>query len=138
MTMQMLEPMPEAVAANGPTVIEERALTALRVAEDLMAQRPDWVTFFRLVLGCEGVVPRLFPTPAARSAFEHTDAGAAIRGMLADLRQRASWGEKGRETTRVITVRLPSSLHGSLLDEAHNRATSLNQLCVSKLLLALA
>ncbi len=36
--------------------------------------------------------------------------------------------------TRVITVRLPRSLHEALKDEAKNRSTSLNQLCVAKLL----
>jgi predicted HicB family RNase H-like nuclease len=33
-----------------------------------------------------------------------------------------------------ITVRLPKSLHESLRAEAHDRKTSMNQLCISKLL----
>jgi hypothetical protein len=36
--------------------------------------------------------------------------------------------------TRVITVRMPRSLHAALKDEAKHRSTSLNQLCVAKLL----
>lgn len=36
--------------------------------------------------------------------------------------------------TRVITVRLPKSLHEALKTEAYGRKTSMNQLCISKLL----
>ena len=37
------------------------------------------------------------------------------------------------EPTRVITVRLPVSLHQGLKDQAHEARTSLNKLCVAKL-----
>ena len=38
------------------------------------------------------------------------------------------------EPTRVITVRLPKSLHEALRVEAHEHRTSMNKLCISKLL----
>ena len=38
------------------------------------------------------------------------------------------------EPTRVITVRLPKSLHEALRVEAHEHQTSMNKLCISKLL----
>lgn len=38
------------------------------------------------------------------------------------------------ETTRVITVRLPKSLHDELMNVADRERTSLNLLCVSKLI----
>jgi len=34
---------------------------------------------------------------------------------------------------RVITIRLPESLHAKLAAEAHDKYTSMNQLCVAKL-----
>ena len=34
----------------------------------------------------------------------------------------------------MITVRLPKSLHESLRTEAHEKRTSMNKLCISKLL----
>ena len=34
----------------------------------------------------------------------------------------------------MITVRLPKSLHESLRAEAHEKRTSMNKLCISKLL----
>ena len=39
--------------------------------------------------------------------------------------------------TRVITVRLPESLHEALKAEAVDHKTSMNKLCISKLLQAL-
>jgi predicted HicB family RNase H-like nuclease len=38
------------------------------------------------------------------------------------------------EPTRVITVRLPKCLHEALRAEAHEHRTSMNKLCISKLL----
>jgi hypothetical protein len=38
----------------------------------------------------------------------------------------------------VITVRLPKSLHEALRHEAHNHKTSMNKLCISKLLQVIA
>ncbi len=41
---------------------------------------------------------------------------------------------EAQEPTRVITVRLPKSLHEALRVEAHEHRTSMNKLCISKLL----
>ena len=40
---------------------EERRVEAHRVADSLYRQAPDWVIFFREILGIGGVVRRLFP-----------------------------------------------------------------------------
>jgi len=45
--------------------------------------------------------------------------------------------ESDMDATRVITVRLPKSLHLALKAEAHDRHTSMNQLCIAKLLQAI-
>lgn len=42
---------------------------------------------------------------------------------------------QSNETLRVITVRVPMSLHQSLKDQAAAHGTSMNQLCIAKLLL---
>jgi predicted HicB family RNase H-like nuclease len=99
----------------------------------MFQQQPDWITFFREVLGVDGLVRRLFASPEELAAFEKTAQYAEIQHMLARLRERGGMGE-GKEPTRVITVRLPKSLHESLRAEAHDRKTSMNQLCISKLL----
>ena len=53
--------------------------------------------------------------------------------MLAKLRVEGPPVPEDKEPTRVITVRLPKSLHEFLQVEAHEKCTSMNQLCISKL-----
>ena len=42
-------------------VLADRKQEAYRIALALYQQNPDWVTFFREILGIGGVVRRLFP-----------------------------------------------------------------------------
>ncbi|EAQ77332.1 hypothetical protein [Blastopirellula marina] len=114
--------------------VAEKKQEALRVARDLFRQSPDWVTFFREILGVEGVVRRLFNVPEQLNDFEHCEEYGEIQLMIAKLRERTSVQAESKEPTRVITVRLPKSLHESLRVEAHTRRTSMNKLCISKLL----
>ena len=113
---------------------EERKCTAQRVAAEMYQQQPDWITFFREVLGVDGIIRKLFSSAEELAAFEKTEEYAEIQQMLARLRERSGANADGKEPTRVITVRLPKSLHESLRAEAHDRKTSMNQLCISKLL----
>ena len=105
-----------------------------RVAAELFRQSPDWVSFFREVLGVEGVARRIFNIPEEMEAFEQTGEYAELQAMVAKLRERSRSQTESNEPTRVITVRLPKSLHESLKAESHQRRTSMNQLCISKLL----
>lgn len=105
-----------------------------RVASEMFRQTPDWVTFFREVLGVEGVARRIFSNPEEMEAFEQTQEFAEIQAMVAKLREKSRNQTESNEPTRVITVRLPKSLHESLKAESHQRRTSMNQLCISKLL----
>ena len=113
---------------------EERRVTAQRIANEMFHQQPDWIAFFREVLGVDGLLRKLFTSPEELAAFEKTEEYNEIQLMLAKLRERSGSAADGREPTRVITVRLPKSLHESLRAEAHDRKTSMNQLCISKLL----
>lgn len=113
---------------------ENREAKVYRVAYDLFRQDPDWVTFFREVLGVEGIVRQVFVNADDLARFEQSREYAEIQQMVAKLRERSSEPQDSREPTRVITVRLPKSLHESLRAEAHDRKTSMNKLCISKLL----
>jgi predicted HicB family RNase H-like nuclease len=107
----------------------------IRAADEIFQQRPSWVTFFREVLGVDGIVRQMYQSPEALTHFEQTDEYQKIQQMLAKLRENDADLPGGpREPTRVITVRLPKSLHESLKSEAHDRHTSMNKLCISKLL----
>jgi len=117
-----------------PVGHEDRKGTAQRIANEMFHQQPDWITFFREVLGVDGLLRKLFVNPEELAAFEKTEEYNEIQLMLAKLRDKSGAAADGREPTRVITVRLPKSLHESLRAEAHDRKTSMNQLCISKLL----
>jgi predicted HicB family RNase H-like nuclease len=117
---------------------QDRIQRAHRLAAEKFQREPDWVTFYREVLGVEGMVDDLFPTFDQRCEFEKTEEFAEIQQMLAKLRERSRGQKQPDEPTRVITVRLPQSLHEALRNEAHNHKTSMNKLCISKLLQVIA
>ena len=117
-----------------PESIDPQATSVLQVAERLHAMGPDWVVFFREVLGVEGIVRRSFPSATALSHFECSPQYARIREMLDDLRNRQRERPTSREAQRVVTVRMPRSLHESLKAEADTMRVSINTLCISKLL----
>jgi predicted HicB family RNase H-like nuclease len=112
----------------------DRSEEAFRIASERFRQEPDWITFFREILGVGGVVRKMFPGPKELAEFEQGPVYTEIQQMVAKLRDRSKHPNDENEPTRVITVRLPRSLHEALRHEAHERKTSMNQLCISKLL----
>ena len=103
-------------------------------AEQLYRREPDWVTFYRETLGVDGIVRKAFSTAEAMAAFEQSPEYEGIQLMVARLRGRSNALPQPQEATRVITVRLPQSLHDSLRVEAYRMQTSMNKLCISKLM----
>jgi len=103
-------------------------------ADHLFGQQPDWITFYREVLGLHGIVRRMFPNQEALAKFEQTETYQEIHRMLSQLRRRGPQAVIDEEPTRVITVRLPRSIHEALRAEAHDHHTSMNKLCISKLI----
>lgn len=113
---------------------QQRYQQVLGAARQLAERDLDWVTFFREVLGIEGLVRKAFPTFDELTEFEKSDEFDAIQHMLVKLREKKGSGDSDSEPTRVITVRLPKSMHEYLRTEAHDLRTSMNKLCISKLL----
>ncbi|MCG8448287.1 MAG: hypothetical protein MI725_01745, partial [Pirellulales bacterium] len=112
----------------------EKYREVLQVAENLFRQDPDWVTFFREVLGIDGAIRKSFPTFEELTTFEQSEEFDTIQNMLVKLREKRTSSDPENEPTRVITVRLPKSMHEYLRTEAHDLRTSMNKLCISKLL----
>ena len=112
------------------------AAAVLQVAERLYAMNPEWVIFFREVLGVYGIVRRTFSDPDSLARFECSPHYARIREMLDALRSRQRQEPLEREAQRVVTVRMPRSLHESLKAEAGDLRVSINTLCISKLMRA--
>jgi predicted HicB family RNase H-like nuclease len=105
-----------------------------RQAKALYTQKTDWVTFYREILGVNGIVRQMFPSRIELEKFEQTKAYEDIQRMLTKLRRTRVVTARPDETTRVITVRLPKSLHEALMTEAYEHHTSMNKLCISKLI----
>ncbi len=113
---------------------DARCEKVFRAAQGLFARRPDWVVFFRKILGPGGLVRREFPSEREFYQFEKTKTYTEIQQLLTRLRESQSGSPNEQEPTRVITVRLPQTLHEALRIEAYQHCTSMNKLCISKLL----
>jgi predicted HicB family RNase H-like nuclease len=116
------------------TISEDKCMEVFEKANALYTASPDWATYFKQVMGVEGIIRKSFPIPQDLEAFEKSDQYQEIQEMLAKLREKAVVEMPDQEPTKVITVRLPKCLHESLRSEAHERKTSMNKLCISKLL----
>lgn len=112
----------------------EKEKEVFQKAYQLFTKKPDWVTFFREILGVSGAVRRSYTTRSEMEEFEQTETYATIQQMLTKLREGNGPGSEDGEPNRVITVRLPKSLHDLLREEAYEHRTSMNKLCISKLL----
>jgi hypothetical protein len=129
----------------------EKHFEILRIAEELYSKNPDWVTYYRELLGVEGIVRQTFLTQTQLEGFEQSEAYREIHYLLTKLREKKlSKKDKGKEPTagkpvveqveadgediQVITVRIPKSIHETLTEEAYQCRCSVNQLCISKLI----
>lgn len=115
--------------------LKKRPAEALRGATEVFAMTGYWVSFYRAVLGPNGLVAQLFPEDEEMGYFCTTREFDEIQKMLTALRTSDEEKAEIVEAVSVITLRLPRSMHVSLGNEAKRRSTSLNKLCISKLLL---
>jgi predicted HicB family RNase H-like nuclease len=113
----------------------DRCQQTLDVAEEAFAQTGSWVVFFREVLGIEGVVATLFPEPEEYQRFLQGPEHATLQEMLAAIRSQDRSKADSVEPERMITIRIPRSLHEKLQQESSACGLSINKLAISKLLL---
>jgi predicted HicB family RNase H-like nuclease len=111
----------------------ERGREAIRLAQEAFAQTGNWVVFYRELLGAEGVVRRLFPDLEELRLFEQSSEFAELQEMLAAMRSQDNSKADSTEPERMITIRLPKSLHDALKIESEESNLSINKLCISKL-----
>ena len=138
------DPPPDQEAAVAPRLklspvnlelpVEQRSLEALRLAEEAFAMTGSWVVFYREMLGSDGVCRQLFADVDEMRYFETTPEFAELQEMIAALRSQDDSKGDAAEPTRMITIRLPVSLHDALKTEAKEQNLSINKLCISKLL----
>ena len=76
----------------------------------------------------------LFQTNDDFGAFLRTEQHHQIQLMLTALRSRDLPENDPNDPQRMITVRLPKSLHEAMCDEAIRLNISVNRLCISRML----
>ena len=114
------------------TPVSHKNAEIKHAVEKLFATKPDWMKFYREVMGLHGLIRQAFPSLEAMAEFEQTDTYREIHRMLTELRKHHPPKELA-EDTKVITVRIPQSLHEALRIEAYEHHTTMNKLCISKL-----
>lgn len=92
-----------------------------------------WGELHRRVFGPDGLIERRL-SPDERSSFEATDDFAKLQELLADRRAAPGRKASADQVEKMITVRLPESMHDQLLIEADRLSTSMNKLAIAKLL----
>ncbi len=112
----------------------ERCMQAFDIANDLFSNAPTWVCFYRELMGGAGMLRELFAESKDMSAFLRTDQHQQIQGMLTALRSRDLPESDPNDPQRMITVRLPKSLHEAMCEEAIRLNISVNRLCISRML----
>lgn len=114
--------------------LEERSAEALRLAQEAFAQTGYWVAFYKAVLAKGGVVDKLFSEPEDLDYFYTTNEFSQIQQILTALRTSDLEKADAIEPLKMLTIRIPRSMQAALMEEAQRNQTSINKLCVSKLL----
>lgn len=139
----MTDPRVEEICKG--TTADQAKLREQETAAELTAQAgrfehregraPSWWEFYRETLAPGGLLDRLCPPPRLRREFLGSQAYRAVLRVLTRMRERDARRRPPPGPQSVITVRLPKIVHDTLRNEAADHLVSLNQLCISKLLL---
>ncbi|MCM2372792.1 hypothetical protein [Aporhodopirellula aestuarii] len=114
--------------------IQHRPAQVLKLAEEAFAKTGSWVVFYRTMLAPGGVVDQLYEDAESRRYFETTPEFAELLEMLTAMRSQDESSAGTHEPTRVITIRIPRSMHEATIREANELELSINAYCVTKLL----
>ena len=113
---------------------ESKCKLVFETATELFGVAPTWTAFYREVLGGDGISRALFDGAEETREYECSDEHTKVLEMLTVLRSRDLPENDPHEQQRMITVRIPKSLHDAICDEANMLEVSVNKLCISRLL----
>ncbi|TWT55044.1 hypothetical protein Pla22_26980 [Rubripirellula amarantea] len=113
---------------------QAKAQQILALAVDAFAKTGSWVVFYRELLGLNGVVHKSFKTEESLTWFMNSPEHAELQEMVAAMRSQDNSKGDAVEPERMITIRLPKSLHDVLTAESELMKLSINKLCITKLL----
>lgn len=134
--LQKFHVVAQGIRANFKPAVDfdARCQQAFDVANDLFGNAPTWVCFYRELMGGDGLIPQLFPSDEDFGNFLRCEQYYQVQMMLTGLRSRDLPENDPNDPQRMITVRLPKSLHEALCDEALRMGISVNRLCISRML----
>lgn len=122
-------------AKRGPcSSATEKRKVVVETATELFGVAPTWTAFYRETIGGGGVARALFVDAEEAREYECSQEHAKVLEMLTVLRSRDLPENDPHEQQRMITVRIPKSLHDAICDEANELSVSVNKLCISRLL----
>ena len=121
-------------AINTQLPLEQRAAEVRRLAVEAFPQCDNWVLFYREIFGVDGVMRKLFTTVEELKTWESSPEFFETHEMLAALRSQDNGKGDTIEPQRMITVRLPVSMHEAMKVESTEVGLSINKLCITKLL----
>lgn len=121
-------------AINTQLPVEQRAAEVRRLAIEAFPQCDNWVLFYREVFGVDGVIRKLFATVDELKVWESSPEFYETHEMLAALRSQDNGKGDTIEPQRMITVRLPVSMHEAMKLESAEVGLSINKLCITKML----
>ena len=113
---------------------EDRCHWVQQVAAELFGVAPTWTAFYRETLGVDGVAHRIFADAQDYRNYEDSECHTKVLEMLTVLRSRDLADCDPTETQRMITVRIPKSLHDRICAEANELDVSVNKLAITRLL----
>src|SRR5690606_33299977 len=116
--------VPAEMTADTPTVrtirvpkikaglpLRKRPQEARRIAVEVFPEADSWVVFYREILGVDGIVRQLFQSVEEIRHWESSEEFLEVQEMLTALRSSDSGKGESVEPQRMITVRLPTSVH---------------------------
>jgi hypothetical protein len=114
------------------------AQAALTFAVEASRTAKTWIDLHNQLFGIGGRCGQLFPSQPERIAFSKTPEFKQINELIEELQDRDGTSDQNFAATLAsangnVLVRLPKSIHASLLVEAESEGVSLNQLILAKL-----
>jgi hypothetical protein len=113
---------------------DKKRQLVFETATELFGVAPTWTAFYRETIGGGGVARALFTDADEAREYECSGEHSKVLEMLTVLRSRDLPENDPHEPQRMITVRIPKSLHDSICGEANELCVSVNKLCISRLL----
>ncbi|MEO1616985.1 MAG: hypothetical protein AAFV88_14105 [Planctomycetota bacterium] len=120
---------------SGEITLEQRQAIAV---DAMQAEQADsygcgsWVQFYRSIFGRDGSLARHLQ-PGQRRDYQTGGDYAELHERLAHLRSVDNRKLASAETVDMITIRVPRSMHDALIDEAKAAGVSMQNLCITKL-----